>query len=346
MAKSNLLSEKTIEADCPSGKLVLDWTLSLKRSAEAIPGALMRRHRTELGPRGISPHRGGTAVGAETRFRREEVLMEPKPANPHPPDRERELHPLLDYRHRRAYNRDVSMLLFPGALHAFTTMDDTLLTLLATVPGSRDGAGRSHAGVLPLLMLLQRQARSAFDLFAEGQAYQGWMLYRPALEAGLIVGKWLDDPTNAEIWHRRREDWKTYQATYQGKTLAALSLPRSTELQQVLSRLNDEFMHPNPDYVARHLAAEEGATDVTLWCFYSDDQVTTAIHLHSVLHLHLVLIDALIAGIGSKLPAVRAIPSHIVEFEEAFKGRSEKLRAERPDEAEVLSTLGLWPLPS
>ncbi len=251
-------------------------------------------------------------------------------------------HPVLDYRHRRAYNRDASALLFPSAFHAFATTDGTLSTLIAAIPGARDETGHAHVGLLPFLMLLQRQSRMAFDLLAEGQAYQAWMLFRPGLEAGLIVGKWLDDPHNADVWEHRKDDPKAYKAAYWGKGLVTATLPRSEDLRAVLSRLNDDFMHPNPDYVWRHMTMEDAGQDLALWCNYFDDQLSTEMHLYSFLHVYLVLIDALVAAIGAKLASVRAIDCHLDEFERAFRGRVDALRQAHTERAHLLADLGLW----
>ncbi len=169
------------------------------------------------------------------------------------PDRVGPPNPILDCRHRRAYNRDVSMLTFPHAFDAFTTMDDAFTKLLVTIPGVRDDVGHSHVGLLPFLMLIQRQARSAFELLFEGQAYQAWMLYRPALEAGLIVGKWLDDAKNADVWERRFEHPKAYQRMYQGKAILSAALPRSGDrkLPKIPRHPRVAFTEQSPSHPAR-----------------------------------------------------------------------------------------------
>jgi hypothetical protein len=74
------------------------------------------------------------------------------------------------------------------------------------------------------------------------------VLLRPGIEAYLIIGKWIDDPATAEIWKNRRNDWKNYQKTYSGPALRSRSLPMSDQIQTILSIVNDDFVHANPDY--------------------------------------------------------------------------------------------------
>ena len=84
------------------------------------------------------------------------------------------------------------------------------------------------------------------------QSYQSWVLLRPAIESALIMGRWLDNFNNFEVWKDHPDSWKNYKNIYQGKNLVSDSLPKSTDIQNVLKHINDDFMHTNPSYYQRH----------------------------------------------------------------------------------------------
>ena len=252
-------------------------------------------------------------------------------------------HPLLEYRAARTYNREVAMLKLPGMFHAFTTMDETAERVSLILTEHRDRNGKTHVSLINFMLLLQRQARTAFDAFVEGQAYQGWLLFRPGLEAALIIGKWLDDPNNATIWKNRRNDWKSYKQEYEGKALRSASLPGSDQLQSVLKRINDDFVHPNPDYVGRHIkVTKAGAKASNLWLMYFDDEPTVQVQLLAFLHLHLSVIDSLLTAYKKLFSGIDLMQSGLAEFETAFGPRVLELRKMLKNDARPLKDFGLW----
>jgi len=101
---------------------------------------------------------------------------------------------ILDYRAHVAFNREVFLLRYEHPFRTFCSIDGNFGILLQLVQSQRDPAGNSHISLAPFLMLMQRQSRSAFEALASDQSYQAWVLIRPAVEAALIIGKWVDDP--------------------------------------------------------------------------------------------------------------------------------------------------------
>src|SRR5262249_30745099 len=127
--------------------------------------------------------------------------------------------------------------------------------IVQVVATTRTHGGHSHISHLSLLMILGRQALNAFEAIAVFQSYQSWVLLRPSLESALIMGKWIDHPKNADIWKNRDKDknaHQAYQKMYSGKGLLSKSLPDCQAIRDVLTRINDDFMHTNPRYYFRH----------------------------------------------------------------------------------------------
>ena len=209
--------------------------------------------------------------------------------------------PIFEYYESVGYNRDVFLLNQADALWAYRQIHDNFDSIGRPLSLYRDVQGNSHVGLIPFVLLMQRQALAAFWALASHQSYQTWVLLRPGVEAALIIGKWVDDKANSDIWSRRKEDPDAYRKTYQGKKLVSRSLSCSAAIQAVLRRINDDFVHPNPEYYHRHTELKDAGPDsVYLMVHYFDrDDVEHRANVLAFLHLLLVLQDALAELVGS-----------------------------------------------
>jgi len=227
-------------------------------------------------------------------------------------------------------------------MKAFSAVDYNFSEIIELPRTMRDGDGKSHVGLIPFVALLQRQSRAAFEAFAVYQSYQAWVLLRPGIEALLIVGKWVDDPANAKVWQERKENSKAYQKAYQGRALRSNSLPSSAEIQGVLSRINDDFVHANPDYYERHFnVAADDPGYVNFWLDYFDEDSLQEAHTLAFLHLLLVMQEAL-AGLFSGLFTVPvALKSPLGLFNSTFAARMRDVASRSAESAKVLEQLGL-----
>ncbi len=133
----------------------------------------------------------------------------------------------------------------------FNIIIRSLESIWGRIGKEKDLSGHSHVGLLPFVNLLIRHSIYGFQHIASYQSFLCWLSFRPGLESLLILGKFVDDPNNANIWRNREADPEAYRQTFEGKKLISKMLPRSADFQQVLKRLNDNFMHPNPNFVYR-----------------------------------------------------------------------------------------------
>ncbi len=221
------------------------------------------------------------------------------------------------------------------------------LASLVELPRTRrDSEGNSHVSPVPLLLLLRRQAHTAFDVLSADQSHQAWLLLRPGLEAALILGKRVDDPENATIWQNREKNRAAYRKVYTGKALQSASLPGSDRIQMVLSRINDRFVHANIDYYHRHLDVGPGTPGhVSVLLNYFEDDPLQLANVLAFLHLLLVVQDALL-GLFNKLFATQAsLPSPLKLFEDTFGERLGELTREKSEYSTVLTELGAYSLP-
>jgi len=190
---------------------------------------------------------------------------------------------------------------------------------------------------------MQRQNRSAFEALSSFRSYEAWLLFRPAIESALICGKWIDDPKNARIWAERRLKPKPYRKAYQGTALQSRSLPLSPQIQAVLAKINDDFVHPNPNYYERHLSfrpLDERHVGVTLG--YFDDEPHAEASVYSLFHLTLVVQGALRDMLANFFPALSGLDLGHAPFLSEYEPRVTALAQTHPEVHDTLKDLGLW----
>jgi len=192
----------------------------------------------------------------------------------------------LQFRSVLTANREIFLLNHQFYIKCFLEVERNFDPIGETLRSQRDPAGHSHISLLPFLFLFQRQVTVAFDLVSSDLCYQAWVLVRPGLEAVLMAGKWIDDPAFAAIWSDRQSRRKEYSKAYSGKGLQSTALKWSEELQGVLRRINDEFVHANTDYYGRHLSLQPTDQNINVeLAWFEDDHVQEA---HTIALLSLV----------------------------------------------------------
>lgn len=251
--------------------------------------------------------------------------------------------PFLEYRSALAYNRDVFSIEHGDLLKAFVAIDDNFRALIELPRTRRDRNRKAHVSLVPLILLLRRQAHSAFDVLSADQSYQAWLLLRPGIEAALIIGKWVDDPQNAKIWQDRNKDPGAYKKAYTGKALRSASLPGSERIQEVLRTINDRFVHANLDYYQRHLnvgPGDPGYLNVLL--SYFEDDTLQLVNVLAFLHLLFVVQEALLTLFNQLFGTEVALPSPRALFRHTNNDRIEELARANSEYRTVLSDLGAW----
>jgi len=226
---------------------------------------------------------------------------------------------------------------------AFVAIDGNFHTLLQLLGTKRDHNGKSYVSLIPFLFLLQRQARSAFEALSAFQSYQAWVLLRPGIEAALIIGKWVDDPHNAEVWKKRESDTQAYQKMYTGKGLRSKSLPDSELIQGVLRKINDGFVHANPDYYRRHLNIDQAHPDFLRMLFqYFDDDSLLLVNVFAFLHLLLVVQQALLSLFNKLFSGDAVLPSTVELFVRTYGDKIRNLTDSSEEHRRLMQDFGMW----
>lgn len=251
---------------------------------------------------------------------------------------------ILDYRAALGKNQDIFLLNHPYAFHAFGGLNDCFLQLGQRLQTGRDKNRKTYVSFIPFLLPMQRQALSAFQALSSHQSYQAWVLLRPCLESALIMGKWVDNRKNVDIWKNRASDPKAYRQAYSGKALRSAALPRAGDIQSVLSRINDDFMHLNRAYYSRHTEMRPaGESAHHLLVQYFDDDVDHQAHTYAFLHLMAVVLESM-SGLLDGLFGPAAADCGLRELEDLLRPGIAALAGEHPDRNSILVELGLWSL--
>jgi hypothetical protein len=251
----------------------------------------------------------------------------------------------LGYFASQLTNRQVFLLNFSSDARSFQILLSALRDTWARLGTERDTAGHSHAGLLVFANLVAAHTLIGFQQISSYQSFLAWMTFRPGLEALLMIGKFLDDPSNTGIWQNRDSDPKKYRETFWGRALESKSLPKSAVFRQVLGRLNDDFMHPNPSFTYRAATQTAQANSVLLetQLFDTDPDIHEA-HVLAYINLvdHLVsvseeLINAL-CGPSAMQTVVRPV------YADQERGRATQLATRTHAGKKIMEDLGLWSL--
>ena len=250
---------------------------------------------------------------------------------------------LLEYAATYVRNRETFLLNYGADFGNFDLMIKELRSVWAKLGNEKDTSGHSHVGLLPFVNLLVRHAIFGFQHLISYQSFLAWLTFRPGLEAFLILGKWVDDPANAKIWGKRRDDRNAYRKTYSGRNLVSKSLPRGSDFQRVLSRLNDDFMHPNPDFTYRHLELEDQGSLLFLKIHYFDvDSKLHEAHLLAYLNLLDQILFSSKGLVDNILKSPPLVPVMTKPFEQVAVSRATILAQQDEIAKKVLEELGLW----
>jgi hypothetical protein len=231
-------------------------------------------------------------------------------------------------------------------LQSFEILLTKLNAMWERLGTTRDAAGRSHVGLLHFANLLQRHSVLGFENIASYQSYLMWPNFRPGLEAFLIIGKVVDDPANAKIWLNRASSnpahRKAYTAAFSGPRLSPKSLSHGNDFREVLTHLNDTYMHPNPDFTYRDSTQVASGRDLMLRIelFDVDPRLHEA-HLLAYLNLLATVVEdsckLVIQLLGNGDPR-----DGLNLYEGANRNRAVQLSTGVPEAQEILGRYGLW----
>ncbi len=262
---------------------------------------------------------------------------------------------LLNYNAILRLNRDIFLLNYGQEFQAFEDSDARLQKIAELISKKRNDQNESIVGLLPFLLIILRQARNAFNCLSRYQSYESWIVFRPALESALTIGKFLDNPANADLWRDRKQIWENrkkdkekyerYKKEFEKDDLIPNSLPQGKEFRQLLSRINDEFMHMNYDYFTRNLSVQGmGAQSVFVKVSFTDDDP----HEHeacllSFLHMYRLLIKSLGQAVASKYSREKDILTVEIENIERIWGpKIADLVQKKSSLKEFCQIFGLW----
>jgi hypothetical protein len=253
---------------------------------------------------------------------------------------------LLDYAATQVRNRETFLLNFGADLRAFEWLLAALRSTWDRLGKEKDSRGHSHAGLTLFANILVRHAILGFQHIASYQSFLAWLTFRPGLEAFLILGKLKDDPQKyGKIWKERKTNRKAYDKAFWGKDLISTSLHRSDEFRKILSRLNDEFMHPNPDFTYRDVRVQHQGNSVLVEIqFFDMSPESHEAHLLAYMNLFDVILSAS-EGLVNSLCGLRSPDPWIRKpIAELARSRAEILASRNPLAKMIMEELGLWQL--
>ncbi len=147
------------------------------------------------------------------------------------------------------------------------------------------------------------------------------------------------------MWRDRLQDRDKYQRTFSGRELVSQSLPGAQEFRKVLSRLNEEFMHPNPDFAYRDMTVQnEGQAVLVRIELFDKPAAIHEAHLLAYLNWLDRIRQSSNALVGNILaPPVQGMQPCPI-YGEVNRDRATDLAKREPLARRILEELGLWQL--
>jgi hypothetical protein len=251
-----------------------------------------------------------------------------------------------DYQSAKDSNRKGFEQNYGADVQFFEAANAKLCSIWERLGTTRDKLGHSHAGLLQFANILRRHCILGFENIATYQSYLMWSNFRAGLEALLIVGKFVDNPVNAKVWLNRSSnqeaDKKAYSKTFSGQGLRSKSLSLSGDLRDVLTRINDNFMHPNPDFTYRDSTQLDEGSNVLLRIELFDlDPGMHEANLLAYLNLVAVVVEEscklVVDLLGSGDPQ-----DGLNRYEKTNELRARQLGSTIPGAKKILEDYGLW----
>lgn len=252
----------------------------------------------------------------------------------------------LDYASNVTRSREVFLLSYGEEFRAFEFLLQTLQSIWVRICRERDQKSHSHSGLWLMASLLIRHCVFGFQQLVSYQSFLAWLSFRPGLEALLIMGKWVDDRKNAKIWRNRQDDPQTYSKTFSGRNLVSRSLPEADGYRQVLGRLNDQFVHPNPYFAYRESDVRIGTekTLVLATRYFDTSESLHLAHLLAFLHVFEKIVrssDEMVRNILGHGDAL----TQISPISDIWSDRAKRLAETDGTAKAILRELGLWKFP-
>jgi hypothetical protein len=250
---------------------------------------------------------------------------------------------LLEYAATQVRNRETFLLNYGKDFGMFDYQFGALRAVWSRIGTEKDLKDQSHVGLLLFANILFRHAILGFQHIASYQSFVAWLMFRPGLEAILFLGKFVDNPANAKIWQNRLINRKDYQGAFSGRHLISKSLPKSSDFRRVLTRLNDDFMHPNPYFTHKDMNLRDDGPNLTLEIQFFD--VNSEEHEGHLL-AYLNLLDLIRWASESLVNNLFGPASDSVGIQKAFaeveEARAANLAARNPAAKKVMEEFGLW----
>jgi hypothetical protein len=263
---------------------------------------------------------------------------------------------LINYRSILEANRETFLLNHKEEFFAFEHIDRCLQNIWNIVGTKRTDQGESIISLAAFLLIIVRQGRNAFECLSRYQSSEAWLIFRPAIEASLIIGKFLDDPANSSLWKKKKqlwenrktnkEDFEKYRREFEKDGLIPKSLPMGEAFRHLLSKINDEFVHMNYEYFLRDIKVKEtSSSDIQIEVHFVDhDPQDQKAQLFSFLHMYYLLVSSLGKAFSPKYSQEKAMNINIDTMEKNWGPKIKQLVQASSNLKEFCQIFGLWNL--
>jgi len=243
-------------------------------------------------------------------------------------------------------NREAFLTNFAEHVNAFDSMVERWMASIHRF--GAEGKAAEDPVIAYLAVLLLKHATAGFYHLSCYQSFFAWFVLRPGLEAFLFIGKIADDPNNAVIWREHRKQRNAYRDAFSGKGLISHSIPTSTSLREALTHLNDSYMHPNQQFIARSFFAGEARAQrlepqgVEMSLSFNDHLPELRVHLLAYLNLFDNVVSAFEDFLQRRLGTAATPSPEPVKYADVYDELATRLASADSRWKTTMVELGLW----
>lgn len=243
-------------------------------------------------------------------------------------------------------NREAFLTNFAEHVNAFDSMVERWMKCIHRF--GAEGKATEDPVIAYLAVLLLKHASAGFHHLSCYQSFFAWFVLRPGLEAFLFIGKIADDSNNAVVWREHRQQRKAYRDAFSGNGLISQSVPASTRLREALTHLNDSYMHPNQQFIARSFFAGEARAQrlepqgVQMSLSFNDRLPELRVHLIAYLNLFDNVVSAFEDFLQRRLGSVATPAPDPLRYADVYGELATTLASAEARWKTTLVELGLW----
>ncbi len=260
---------------------------------------------------------------------------------------EKEIKAIIEHHARLVQAREAFLLNHKATIMAVGHANSVLHDIMIAVGNQARHDRNLRDAIVVALSVMRRESTHALDAISQHEFHQAWFVMRPAVEAALVVGKWLDDFSFFTLWrstNRSKAQQQDCNRAFMGKGLVSQSLPNAERIRLALKTINDKFSHWNLAHLLQTAELKKDASGLEgIFVRWGDDSESLKPHAYAFVHLLALVVESTASMLLTK-NWIGSSDEYFVlrHVETEFEGAVRSCAATNNGATDTLIALGAW----